>query len=54
VIEGVETQGEMNKLAQIRARYIQGYLFSKPMLAEQVLPYLRTETARIHAALKAG
>ena len=54
VIEGVETQAEMNKLAQIRARYIQGYLFSKPMLAEQVLPYLRTEAARIHAALKAG
>ena len=54
VIEGVETQAEMNKLAQIRARYIQGYLFSKPMLAEQVLPYLRTETAHIHAALKAG
>ncbi len=54
VIEGVETQAEMNKLAQIRARYIQGYLFSKPMLAEQVLPYLQTETSRIHAALKAG
>ncbi len=54
VIEGVETQAEMNKLAQIRARYIQGYLFSRPMLAEQVLPYLRTETARSHAALKVG
>ena len=53
VIEGVETQAEMNKLAQIRARYIQGYLFSKPMLAEQVLPYLQTEAAR-QAALKAG
>ena len=54
VIEGVETQAEMNKLAQIRARYIQGYLFSKPMLAEQVLPYLQHETSRIHAALEAG
>ncbi|ESQ86439.1 hypothetical protein ABENE_18600 [Asticcacaulis benevestitus DSM 16100 = ATCC BAA-896] len=54
VIEGVETQAEMNKLAQIRARYIQGYLFSKPMLAEQVLPYLENETSRMHAALEAG
>jgi diguanylate cyclase (GGDEF)-like protein len=54
VIEGVETQAEMNKLAQIRARYIQGYLFSKPMPAEQVHTYLRNETARIDAALRAG
>ncbi|MGA9658769.1 MAG: EAL domain-containing protein [Asticcacaulis sp.] len=54
VIEGVETQGEMNKLAQIRARYVQGYLFSKPMLAEQVLPYLSHEAERIEAALLAG
>jgi len=54
VVEGVETQAEMNKLAQIRARYIQGYLFSKPMPAEQVHAYLRNEAARIHAALKAG
>jgi len=54
VIEGVETQAEMNKLAQIRARYIQGYLFSKPMLAEQVVPYLKTEAARTHSALKVG
>ncbi|MDV6332981.1 putative bifunctional diguanylate cyclase/phosphodiesterase [Asticcacaulis sp. 201] len=54
VIEGVETQAEMNKLAQVRARYIQGYLFSKPLPAEQVIPYLMTEAARIESALKAG
>jgi len=53
VIEGVETQTEMNKLAQIRARYIQGYLFSKPMLAEQVLPWLHDEAARGQTALRA-
>ncbi|MBW8732747.1 MAG: EAL domain-containing protein [Asticcacaulis sp.] len=33
VIEGVETQAEMAKLAQVRARYIQGYLFARPMPA---------------------
>ncbi|ESQ82757.1 hypothetical protein AEAC466_16590 [Asticcacaulis sp. AC466] len=54
VIEGVETQAEMSKLAQVRARYIQGYLFSKPLPAEQVISYLATETARIESALKAG
>ena len=54
VIEGVETQSEMNKLAQIRARYIQGYLFSKPMLAEQVGLYLQAERARSQRVLKAG
>lgn len=53
VIEGVETQTEMNKLAQIRARYIQGYLFSKPMLAEEVLPWLHDEAARGQTALRA-
>jgi diguanylate cyclase (GGDEF)-like protein len=47
VIEGVETEAEMHKLTQIRARYIQGYLFSKPMPADQVLPWLQREADRV-------
>ncbi len=47
VIEGVETQAELAKLLQVRARYIQGFLFARPMLAEDVLPYMAAESARL-------
>ncbi len=47
VIEGVETQAEMNKLSQVRARYIQGYLFARPMPAEDVLPFLADEAGQL-------
>ncbi len=50
VIEGVETRAELNKLMQVRARYVQGYLFARPMPAEAVLPYLETEMPRALAA----
>ncbi len=50
VIEGVETQAEMAKLAQVRARYIQGYLFARPMAAEDVLPFLADESGRLALA----
>ncbi|WP_443747984.1 putative bifunctional diguanylate cyclase/phosphodiesterase [Asticcacaulis solisilvae] len=53
VIEGVETQAELTKLIQVRARYIQGYLFARPMPAEAVLAHLDTEALdapRIQAA----
>lgn len=51
VIEGVETQAEMTKLAQVRARYIQGYLFARPMPADEVLPFLANETDRLALAV---
>ncbi len=51
VIEGVETQAEMAKLSQVRARYIQGYLFARPMAAEDVLPFLADERGRLALAL---
>ena len=51
VIEGVETQAEMAKLSQVRARYIQGYLFARPMATEDVLPFLADERGRLALAL---
>ncbi len=51
VIEGVETQAEMAKLSQVRARYIQGYLFARPMPADEVLPFLADESGRLALAL---
>ena len=53
VIEGVETRGELNKLIQVRARYVQGYFFARPMPAEAVMPYLAAETAQAPRALAA-
>jgi diguanylate cyclase (GGDEF)-like protein len=54
VIEGVETQAEMAKLLQVKARYIQGYLFARPMAAEEVLPFLAEEGSRLARARAAG
>ncbi len=50
VIEGVETQAEMAKLAQVKARYIQGYLFARPMPADDVSAYLEAEAKRLALA----
>jgi diguanylate cyclase (GGDEF)-like protein len=47
VIEGVETRDEMDKLRQVRARYVQGYLFSKPLPAADVSVWLAAERTRI-------
>ncbi len=46
VIEGVETERELTQLLQVKARYIQGYLFARPMPAEQVAGYLAAEATR--------
>jgi len=54
VIEGVETQAEMNKLVQVKARYIQGYLFARPMPGDEVLAFLADEGGRLALARAAG
>ncbi len=54
VIEGVETQAEMAKLTQVNARYIQGYLFARPMPAADVLPFLADEAGHLALARAAG
>ena len=43
VIEGVETERELNQLLNVKARYIQGYLFAKPMPATAIAGYLANE-----------
>tara|TARA_R110002095_G_scaffold48255_2_gene42864 strand:- start:799 stop:2853 length:2055 start_codon:yes stop_codon:yes gene_type:complete len=43
VIEGVESQAELTLLKEMQARYIQGYIFGRPMEAEHVAAYLETE-----------
>ncbi len=54
VIEGVETPAELAKLRGVRARYVQGYVFSRPLNAEQVVDYIRAEEIRIVAERAAG
>jgi len=49
VIEGVETEAEMSKLRQVKARYVQGYLFAKPMAATEVATWLAAEPTRLAA-----
>ncbi|WKL56994.1 EAL domain-containing protein [Asticcacaulis sp. ZE23SCel15] len=49
VIEGVETETELAKLKQVGARYIQGFLFSKPLTADGVDEYLECETGTRHS-----
>ncbi len=44
VIEGVETEEQLRQLLEVQARYVQGYLFARPMMADEVLPYLERET----------
>ena len=54
VIEGVETPAELARLRSVRARYIQGYLFSKPLSAEGVTDYIAAENRRLDASRAAG
>ncbi|MBF0330739.1 MAG: EAL domain-containing protein [Candidatus Omnitrophica bacterium] len=41
VAEGVETTIQLDKLAGNQCDFFQGYLFSRPMPADQVLPFLK-------------
>ncbi|WP_417489516.1 putative bifunctional diguanylate cyclase/phosphodiesterase [Maricaulis sp.] len=43
VVEGVESIAELDILKGMQARFIQGYIFGKPMEARGVLPYLAAE-----------
>lgn len=40
VAEGVETEEQLNLLTKLGCDYIQGYYFSKPMVAEKLVSYL--------------
>jgi len=41
VAEGVETPGQMNHLRSIGCERLQGYLISRPLPADQVVPFIR-------------
>lgn len=43
VVEGVETLAELDLLKSMKARFIQGYIFGKPMAGAQVLVFLEAE-----------
>lgn len=54
IIEGVETEAECAALREINARYVQGYLFSRPMSPENVSGYLAREVNILPPQLKAA
>lgn len=45
IVEGVETRAELDALLRLGCRYVQGYLFSRPLLVEQTLPWLEASAA---------
>ena len=40
VAEGVETKEQLDILIDLECDYIQGYYFSKPLKAHDVIPYI--------------
>lgn len=40
VVEGVETQEQLDFIKELNCQYVQGYYFSKPLLADDVTTYL--------------
>ncbi|MDM3870941.1 EAL domain-containing protein [Porticoccus sp. W117] len=51
VAEGVEDQEQLNKLMELGCNYAQGFYFSKPIEAEQVLPYLQKWAEQLNVAV---
>ncbi len=50
VAEGVETPEQLHFLQELNCPYVQGYLFSKPILAEEFIPFLVANMANQRAA----
>ncbi|MNT28441.1 Oxygen sensor protein DosP [compost metagenome] len=53
VVEGVETEEELQTLASVGLHSIQGYVFSRPMPAREVPQWHRTQMPAQRAALQA-
>lgn len=51
IAEGVETRAQVNFLASHGCRYIQGYLFSKPLTGAQLEQVLRNQMRRDQAGI---
>ena len=41
VLEGIETQEELDKILEMGCDYIQGYYFSKPLPFNEIEEYLK-------------
>jgi EAL domain-containing protein (putative c-di-GMP-specific phosphodiesterase class I) len=41
IAEGVENEGQMNYLRSVHCDEIQGFYFSRPLPAEDVMPFLQ-------------
>ena len=39
LVEGVETQSQIDKLKELKVDYLQGYYFSKPITKKALLKY---------------
>ena len=46
IIEGVETQDELNTLRKLDCNLVQGYFYSKPLLADEITDYIEKAGAQ--------
>jgi EAL domain-containing protein (putative c-di-GMP-specific phosphodiesterase class I) len=51
VAEGVETEEQLRILRSLECDRVQGYLFSRPLPADQVTASLQNETSAIEEAV---
>ena len=47
VAEGIETEGQLERLNSLGCEYGQGYLFSKPLPAPQVAAFIARRAASV-------
>lgn len=47
--EGVETDAQLSILRDSGCDYVQGYFFSRPLPASELLPYLKTQNTKVSA-----
>ncbi len=50
IVEGVETEEELRILENLGVRAVQGYYFSKPMLAAETVKFLAAKPAQAMAS----
>lgn len=50
VVEGAESQGQVNTLASLGCKTIQGYFYSKPIKSDEIAPFLLKNVAKTTVA----
>jgi EAL domain-containing protein (putative c-di-GMP-specific phosphodiesterase class I) len=54
VAEGVETQRQVEALQEVGCEFAQGYLFSRPLIAEDLVEFVRGPQRTQRLSMKSG